>query len=36
MPSRPEPIHAHAADNLRFIRDAMTRASGGAGTASIS
>jgi hypothetical protein len=27
MPSRPEPIHAHAADNLRFIRDAMTRAS---------
>ena len=26
MPSRPEPIHAHAADNLRFIRDAMTRA----------
>jgi hypothetical protein len=27
MLSRPEPIHAHAADNLRFIRDAMTRAS---------
>ena len=27
MPPRPEPIHAHAADNLRFIRDAMTRAS---------
>jgi len=26
MPSRPEAIHAHAADNLRFIRDAMTRA----------
>jgi hypothetical protein len=27
VPSRPEPIHAHAAENLRFIRDAMTRAS---------
>ena len=25
MPA-PEPIHAHAADNLRFIRDAMSRA----------
>jgi hypothetical protein len=25
--SRPEPIHAHAAENLRFIRDAMERAS---------
>jgi len=27
MPARPEPIDAHAADNIRFIRDAMTRAS---------
>jgi hypothetical protein len=27
MPARPESIDAHAADNLRFIRDAMTRAS---------
>jgi hypothetical protein len=26
MPA-PEPIHAHAAENLRFIRDAMERAS---------
>jgi hypothetical protein len=26
MAPRPEPIYAHAADNLRFIRDAMTRA----------
>jgi hypothetical protein len=25
--AQPEPIHAHAADNLRFIRDAMARAS---------
>jgi len=25
--ARPEPIHAHAAENLRFIRDAMARAS---------
>src|SRR5262245_54597512 len=25
--ARPEPIHAHAAENLRFIRDAMERAS---------
>ena len=25
--SAPEPIHAHAAENLRFIRDAMARAS---------
>jgi len=27
MAARPEPIDAHAADNLRFIREAMTRAS---------
>src|SRR5258705_7262072 len=27
MPGRVEPMHAHAAENLRFIRDAMTRAS---------
>ena len=27
MAPAPEPLHAHAADNLRFIRDAMTRAS---------
>jgi hypothetical protein len=26
MPAAPEPIHAHAIDNLRFIRDAMSRA----------
>jgi hypothetical protein len=26
MPAQPEPIHAYAADNLRFIRDAMSRA----------
>ena len=26
MPAQPEPIHAHAAENLRFIRDAMSRA----------
>jgi hypothetical protein len=26
MPAAPEPIHAHALDNLRFIRDAMSRA----------
>jgi hypothetical protein len=26
MAPAPEPLHAHAADNLRFIRDAMTRA----------
>jgi len=25
--ARPEPIHAHALENLRFIRDAMSRAS---------
>src|SRR6185295_2922786 len=27
MPRAVEPIHAHAAENLRFIRDAMSRAS---------
>lgn len=27
MPERPEPIHAHAIENIRFIRDAMARAS---------
>ena len=27
MATAPEPIHAHAAENLRFIRDAMERAS---------
>jgi hypothetical protein len=27
MAGRVEPMHAHAAENLRFIRDAMTRAS---------
>jgi heme/copper-type cytochrome/quinol oxidase subunit 3 len=27
MPRTVEPIHAHAAENLRFIRDAMSRAS---------
>ena len=27
MPAAPEPMHAHAAENLRFIRDAMERAS---------
>jgi hypothetical protein len=27
MSGRVEPMHAHAAENLRFIRDAMTRAS---------
>jgi hypothetical protein len=27
MPRSVEPIHAHAAENLRFIRDAMSRAS---------
>src|SRR5437899_1409584 len=27
MAPAPEPLHAHAADNLRFIRDAMARAS---------
>ena len=26
MPAAPEPIHAHAIDNLRFIREAMSRA----------
>jgi hypothetical protein len=26
MPAAPEPIHAHAIDNIRFIRDAMSRA----------
>src|SRR5687767_11936679 len=26
MSASPEPIHAHAAENLRFIRDAMERA----------
>jgi len=26
MGATPEPIHAHAIDNIRFIRDAMTRA----------
>jgi hypothetical protein len=26
MSVRPEPIHAHAIDNIRFIRDAMSRA----------
>ncbi len=26
MPARPEPIHAHAIENIRFIRDAMARA----------
>jgi hypothetical protein len=27
MPAAPRPIHAHAAENLRYIRDAMERAS---------
>jgi hypothetical protein len=27
MSARPEPIHAHALDNLRFIREAMSKAS---------
>ena len=27
MSAAPEPIHAHAIDNIRFIRDAMSRAS---------
>ncbi len=27
MSERPEPIHAHAIENIRFIRDAMARAS---------
>ena len=27
MRAEPEPIHAHAIDNIRFIRDAMSRAS---------
>ena len=27
MSPAPEPIHAHAIDNIRFIRDAMARAS---------
>jgi hypothetical protein len=27
MPAAPQPIHAHAAENLRYIRDAMERAS---------
>ena len=26
MGATPEPIHAHAIDNIRFIRDAMARA----------
>jgi hypothetical protein len=26
MPATPEPLHAHAAENLRFIREAMARA----------
>ena len=27
MPAAPQPLHAHAAENLRYIRDAMERAS---------